>query len=303
MGNANEGSIMTQLEAARAGEITEQMRIVARKEHLDPEFIRDKVAQGRIAIPANVNHRSLDPEGVGEGLRTKVNVNLGVSEDKADFPEEWEKVRIALDNGAESIMDLSNCGKTHPFRSKLIEKSTAMIGTVPLYDAIGHLDKPLEQIPDDFLSVIEAHAADGVDFMTIHAGLNRRALESFKETERELNIVSRGGSLVFAWMQATGNENPFFEYYDNLLDILRRYDVTISLVDALRPGCIDDATDASQISELIELGGPRPSAPGIEVCRLSSRDLGTWRSTRSRRTSSFRRSCATERPSTCSVLW
>ena len=255
MGNANEGSIMTQLEAARAGNITEQMRIVARKEHRSPEFIREKVAQGRIAIPANVNHRTLDPEGVGEGLRTKINVNLGVSGDRADFPEEWEKVRIALENGAESIMDLSNCGKTHPFRSALIEKSTAMIGTVPLYDAIGHLDKPLERITaDDFLSVIEAHAADGVDFMTIHAGLNRRALESFREAGRSLNIVSRGGSLVFAWMQATGNENPFFEHYDRLLEILRRYDVTISLGDALRPGCIDDATDASQISELIELG-------------------------------------------------
>ncbi|NPD31434.1 phosphomethylpyrimidine synthase ThiC [Eggerthellaceae bacterium zg-1084] len=246
---------MTQIDSARAGVVTDQMKVVALSEHLSPEHVRQQVACGRIAIPANVNHASLSPVGVGEGLRTKVNVNLGVSADRADFPEERRKVRIALEYGAESIMDLSNCGKTHAFRSWLIERSPAMVGTVPLYDAIGYLEKGLADITaDDFLRVVEAHARDGVDFMTIHAGLTRRAVASFMATGRSLNIVSRGGSLVFAWMQETGNENPFYERYDDLLDILHEHDVTISLGDALRPGCVDDATDAAQISELIELG-------------------------------------------------
>ena len=168
---------------------------------------------------------------------------------------ELRKVRMAIDMGAESIMDLSNYGKTNTFRKQLIDMSPAMIGTVPMYDAIGYLEKDLLEITaKDFLRVVEAHAQEGVDFMTIHAGINRRAVEAFMREGRKMNIVSRGGSLLFAWMQMTGNENPFFEYYDDVLDILRRYDVTISLGDALRPGCIDDASDAGQISELIELG-------------------------------------------------
>ena len=168
---------------------------------------------------------------------------------------ELRKVRMAIDMGAESIMDLSNYGKTNTFRKQLIDMSPAMIGTVPMYDAIGYLEKDLLEITaQDFLRVVEAHAQEGVDFMTIHAGINRRAVEAFMREGRKMNIVSRGGSLLFAWMQMTGNENPFFEYYDDVLDILRRYDVTISLGDALRPGCIDDASDAGQISELIELG-------------------------------------------------
>lgn len=162
---------------------------------------------------------------------------------------------MAVDMGAESIMDLSNYGKTNTFRKQLIDMSPAMIGTVPMYDAIGYLEKDLLEITaQDFLKVVEAHAREGVDFMTIHAGINRRAVEAFMREGRRMNIVSRGGSLLFAWMKMTGNENPFFEYYDEVLDILRRYDVTISLGDALRQGCIDDASDAGQISELVELG-------------------------------------------------
>jgi phosphomethylpyrimidine synthase len=246
---------MTQIDAARAGRVTEQMKIVAEKEHLDPEVVRERVARGSIAIPANVRHTALSPEGVGEGLRTKINVNLGVSGDRADEPEEWKKVDLAISYGAEAIMDLSNCGKTHPFRSKLVAKSPAMIGTVPMYDALGYLEKPLETITaDDFLRVVRAHAEDGVDFVTIHAGINRRTVDSFLETGRKMNIVSRGGSLIFAWMQMTGNENPFFEHYDELLEILHEYDVTISIGDAMRPGCIADSTDAGQIDELIEIG-------------------------------------------------
>lgn len=246
---------ITQIDFARAGIVTPQMAEVARKEGRDPEFIRAGVAAGRIAIPANIHHTSLSPEGVGEGLRTKVNVNLGISGDLADEAEEWRKVEVALELGAEAIMDLSNSGKTQSFRTRLIEKSPAMIGTVPMYDAIGYLEKALITITaEDFLDVVRRHAQDGVDFVTVHAGMNRRVLESFKETGRLTNIVSRGGSLIFAWMEATGNENPFYEHYDEVLAILHEHDVTISIGDAMRPGCTYDASDAGQIAELIEIG-------------------------------------------------
>lgn len=245
----------TQMEAAKKGIITKEMKIVAKKEQIEAEKLRALVAKGEVAIPCNILHQSLSPEGIGTGLRTKINVNLGISGDCKDYTAEFEKVKLALKFGAEAIMDLSNYGKTHTFRQQLVEMSTAMIGTVPMYDAIGYLEKDLVHISaQDFLEVIEAHAKAGVDFMTIHAGINRRAVEAFKREGRKMNIVSRGGSLLFAWMEMTGNENPFYEYYDEVLDILRRYDVTISLGDALRPGCIDDSTDAGQIGELIELG-------------------------------------------------
>ncbi|MCQ2526452.1 MAG: phosphomethylpyrimidine synthase ThiC [Lachnospiraceae bacterium] len=245
----------TQMEAAKKGIVTPEMEIVAKKEYMDVEVLREKVASGVVAIPCNVNHKSISPEGIGSGLRTKINVNLGISGDAKDYSVEMEKVDLAIKFGAEAIMDLSNYGKTNTFRTQLIEKSPAMIGTVPMYDAIGYLEKDLLEITaQDFLKVVRAHAEEGVDFMTIHAGINRRAVEAFRRDPRKMNIVSRGGSLLFAWMMMTGNENPFYEYYDDVLEILREYDVTISLGDALRPGCIDDATDAGQISELIELG-------------------------------------------------
>ena len=245
----------TQMDAAKRGIVTPEIETVARKENRPVEFIMERVAKGTIAIPANINHKSLSAEAVGDGTHVKINVNLGISGDCKDYEMELRKVRMAIDMGAESIMDLSNYGKTNTFRKQLIDMSPAMIGTVPMYDAIGYLEKDLLEITaQDFLRVVEAHAQEGVDFMTIHAGINRRAVEAFMREGRKMNIVSRGGSLLFAWMQMTGNENPFFEYYDDVLDILRRYDVTISLGDALRPGCIDDASDAGQISELIELG-------------------------------------------------
>lgn len=245
----------TQMDAAKKGIITPEMEIVAKKENITAEELRERVARGSVAIPANKMHKAISPEGVGEGLKTKINVNLGISKDCTDYSIEWEKVKMAVDMKAEAIMDLSCYGKTHEFRQKLIDECPAMIGTVPMYDAVGYLDKELADITaDEFLEVIEAHAKEGVDFMTIHAGINRRSVEAFKRDKRMMNIVSRGGSLLFAWMEMTGNENPFFEYYDDVLDILRTYDCTISLGDALRPGCIDDATDAGQISELIELG-------------------------------------------------
>ena len=254
------GNQITQIDYARAGIVTEQMRAVAAKEGICAENVREAVAAGRIAIPANIHHASLDPEGVGScldgvPLRTKVNVNLGISGDLADEEEEWRKVDVALELGAEAIMDLSNSGKTRAFRRALIERSPAMVGTVPMYDAIGYLEKALIDItPDDFLEVIRAHAEDGVDFVTVHAGMNRRVIGSFKETGRLTNIVSRGGSLIFAWMEATGSENPFYEFYDDVLAILHEHDVTISLGDAMRPGSIYDASDAAQIAELIEIG-------------------------------------------------
>jgi phosphomethylpyrimidine synthase len=245
----------TQMEAAKKGIITTEMEAVAEKENMSSEKIRELVALGRVAIPANINHKSLSPEGIGEGLRTKINVNLGVSGDCADYEKEFEKVKMSVEFGAEAIMDLSNYGKTNTFRRQLIDYSPAMIGTVPMYDAIGYLEKDLMDIKaEDFLRVVEAHAVEGVDFMTIHAGLNKRSIESFKRSKRLTNIVSRGGSLIFAWMEMTGNENPFYEHYNELLDILYKYDVTISLGDALRPGSINDSTDAGQISELIEIG-------------------------------------------------
>ena len=248
---------VTQLDFARAGVITPAMRVVAEREGRDPEFIRAGVAAGRIAIPANIRHLagSLKPAGVGEGLSTKVNVNLGISGDVANADVEWEKVATAEKFGADAIMDLSNSGKTRFFRQELVEKTPLMVGTVPMYDAIGYMEKPLVKLTaEDLLETVRAHAEDGVDFLTIHCGINRSVIKTFKETGRLMNIVSRGGSLLFGWMEVTGNENPFFEYYDEVLKICHEFDVTISLGDSCRPGCLFDANDAAETAEMIELG-------------------------------------------------
>lgn len=245
----------TQMEAAKNGFVTEDMKIVAKKENVSEEFLLEKISKGEIVIPRNKNHNSISPEGIGTGLRTKINVNLGISKDINDLDLEMQKVDMALDMGAESIMDLSNYGKTQEFRKRLIEKSTAMIGTVPMYDAVGFLDKGLSFIKaQEFLDVVRNHAENGVDFVTIHCGINRANAEIFMRNRRVNEIVSRGGSLLFGWMMMNDAENPFYEYYDELLDILREYDVTLSLGDSLRPGGIHDATDPAQIAELITLG-------------------------------------------------
>lgn len=245
----------TQMDAAKKGIITDQMKVVAEKEKMDVEGLRRLVAEGKVVIPANKNHKALSPEGVGLGLRTKINVNLGVSKDSYDLTTELEKAMKAIELKAEAIMDLSCYGKTIEFRRKLIDKSSVMIGTVPMYDAVGMLDKDLKEITvDEFFSVVERHAEDGVDFMTIHCGMNQATAERVKKNKRLTNIVSRGGSLLFAWMELNKQENPFYEYYDRLLDICEKYDVTISLGDACRPGSINDSTDAAQIEELITLG-------------------------------------------------
>jgi len=245
----------TQMNAARKGIVTPEMEAVLANEDISRELLLERVASGKIAICANKNHRSLIAAGVGEGLKTKVNVNLGISKDCADVELELDKVRLALELKADAIMDLSCFGKTREFRSKLIEMSTAMIGTVPMYDAVGYFDVDLAKIPSEkFIEVFEAHAIDGVDFMTVHSGINRRTAERFRQNKRLTNIVSRGGSLLFCWMEMTGKENPFYEHFDRILEIAQKYDVTLSLGDACRPGCIADATDASQIEELITLG-------------------------------------------------
>lgn len=245
----------TQMDAARKGIITREMEIVAEKENMTGEEIRALVAEGKVAIPANKNHKSLSPEGVGQGLKTKINVNLGISKDCPECDRELEKVKVALEMKAEAIMDLSNYGKTEGMRKKIVDMSTAMLGTVPIYDAVGFYDKELKDITaQEFLDVVDKHGRDGVDFITIHAGLNRETAETIKRNKRLTHIVSRGGSLLFAWMELNNKENPFYEYYDELLDICAKYDMTISLGDAMRPGCLADSTDASQIKELITLG-------------------------------------------------
>lgn len=259
---------MTQLEAAKQGIITEEMRQVAEDEHIDAEKIREGVEAGHIVIPANKNHRSLHAYGIGEGLRTKMNVNLGVSKDCHDYSVEQEKARLAWRMKVEAIMDLSCYGKTAGFRHWLIENSPAAIGTVPMYDVDGALGKALKDMTaDDLFQVVEQHAKDGVDFMTIHAGINREVAGHVMRNKRITNLVSRGGSILFAWMMIKGKENPFYEQYDRLLDICRTYDVTISLGDACRSGCGHDSTDAIQIAELITLGElvVRARKAGVQV--------------------------------------
>lgn len=245
----------TQMEAAKKGMITPQMRLVAKKENREPEFIRQYIAEGKIVICANKNHNCIDVNGIGSMLRTKINVNLGVSRDCKDYDIEMKKVMEAVNMGAEAIMDLSSHGDTTGFRRKLTSECPAMIGTVPIYDSVIHYQKDLAALTaKDFIEVVRLHAQDGVDFVTLHCGITRKTIEQIKTHKRKMNIVSRGGSLVFAWMCMTGNENPFYEYYDEILGICREYDVTISLGDACRPGCLADAGDVCQIDELVRLG-------------------------------------------------
>lgn len=243
------------MDAARKGITTEAMEVVARKEQMDVLELRELVAKGKVAIPANKLHTCLDFNGIGSMLKTKINVNLGTSRDWKDLDMELKKVNDAVKMGAESIMDLSSYGETQKFRRKLTGECPAIIGTVPIYDAVVYYHKPLKEITsEEWLQIVEMHAKDGVDFMTIHVGINKSTARRFKENKRLTNIVSRGGSIIFAWMEMTGQENPFYEHYDRILDICRKYDVTMSLGDACRPGCIADAGDISQIEELVTLG-------------------------------------------------
>lgn len=245
----------TQMDAARKGIATPQMKAVAEKEHMPLEQLMELVAKGQVAICANKAHTCLDPQGVGSMLHTKINVNLGVSRDCKDYDIEMKKVQSAIDLGAEAIMDLSSHGNTQPFRQKLVAECPAMIGTVPVYDSVIHYQRDLGTLSaQDFIDVVRLHAEDGVDFVTLHCGITRKTIEQIRRHKRKMNIVSRGGSLVFAWMTMTGEENPFYEHFDEILDICEKHDVTISLGDACRPGCLADATDVCQIEELVRLG-------------------------------------------------
>jgi phosphomethylpyrimidine synthase len=245
----------TQMDAARKGIITPKMRDVLAKEKITETQLLERVAAGRIAIPANKNHAALIGGGIGDGLTTKINVNLGVSEDCCNIDLELEKVRVSVDMKADAIMDLSTFGDTRAFRRKTVEICPVMIGTVPVYDAVASFGKSIKDITvDEFFRVVETHAKDGVDFMTIHAGLNRMAVERVRKNPRLLNIVSRGGSVLLQWMAENDRENPFYEHFDRLLEICKVYDITLSLGDGLRPGSLQDATDAPQIQELIFLG-------------------------------------------------
>ncbi len=245
----------TQMDAARKGITTPQMEAVAAKEGIDVVHLRALVAKGEAVIPANVHHASLDPHGIGFALRTKINVNLGTSRDWSDLDMEMEKVADAVRMGAESIMDLSTYGDTRAFRRRLTAECPAIIGTVPIYDAVVHYGKALRDITAaEWLDVLRMHAEDGVDFVTLHCGMNRAVAQRVRDNRRLMNVVSRGGSLMFAWMMMTGEENPYYEHFDEVLDICRAHDVTISLGDSCRPGCLADAGDAAQVDELVTLG-------------------------------------------------
>lgn len=249
-------SYTTQIDAAKKGIFTKQMADVLKEEkHITKEWLMDKVSQGKIAIPANKNHINIIGKGVGDGLLTKVNVNLGVSEACNNMEMEIEKVKNAINLKADAIMDLSIFGDTRAFKRRLVEESPVMLGTVPMYDAVAKYGKNIKDMSvDDLFRVTEEHMEDGIDFLTIHAGLNRTCVERIQKNPRLTHIVSRGGSILYEWMLKNDKENPFYENYDRLLELCKKYDVTLSLGDGLRPGSIKDATDAPQIQELIILG-------------------------------------------------
>lgn len=245
----------TQMDAARQGILTPQMQQVLTEERITETDLLQRLASGTIAIPANRLHTNLLAKGIGDGLTTKINVNLGVSEDCCNVEKELDKVRRAVALKADAIMDLSTFGDTRAFRRRTVEVCPVMIGTVPVYDAVARYGKEVAKISvDDFFDVVRMHAEDGVDFMTIHAGLTQTAVQRLRTNPRLTHVVSRGGSLLLEWMEINGKENPFFEHFDRLITLCRDYDVTLSLGDGLRPGCLRDATDAAQIQELIILG-------------------------------------------------
>jgi phosphomethylpyrimidine synthase len=262
---------MTQLEIAIAGKISPQMESVAQQEKLEPEFIRKGNAEGNIVIPANLNHRHLKPTGIGKGLRTKVNANLGTSSDYGTVQTELLKLRAAVDAGADTVMDLSTSSDLIDVRRAVIKASTVPVGTVPIYQAgikaIEQHGAIVKMTADDIFAVIEEHARDGVDFVTVHCGVTRSAINALKEQGRVTDVVSRGGAFMIGWMLHNETENPLYENYDRLLDIAREYDVTLSLGDGMRPGCLADATDRAQIEELIVLGGlvERAWKAGVQV--------------------------------------
>ncbi len=262
---------MTQIIKAQKGIVTKEMKVVAREEGVSPEWLREKIASGRIVIPANRNHRSVKALGIGEGLRIKVNTNLGTSSDHVDLEEELEKLKVSIEAGTDAVMDLSTGGDIDAIRREIIRHSTVPVGTVPIYEAaIGAAKKRkalANMTAEDLFEVIERQAEEGVDFITVHCGVTRNAAERLKKARRLLGVVSRGGSFLIEWMLYNGKENPLYEHYDRLLRIAKKHDVTLSLGDGLRPGCLADATDRPQVQETITLGEltERAWADGVQV--------------------------------------
>lgn len=249
---------MTQLEAARTGVTTPEMEIVAQKEQVDGVWLRDQVANGRVVISANRRHSRLEPCGIGEGLLIKVNSNIGTSSDRSILDEELEKLKVSIEAGADTVMDLSTGEEIDLTRRTILKNSTVPIGTVPIYQAVVETVEEtgglIHLTADKIFEVIERQAEDGVDFITVHCGLTRAALRMLQKERRVTDIVSRGGAFLTTWMLHHDRENPLYEQYDRLLSIAGKYDVTLSLGDGLRPGCLADATDRAQIHELMTLG-------------------------------------------------
>ncbi|MEM5244668.1 phosphomethylpyrimidine synthase ThiC [Thermoanaerobacter sp. CM-CNRG TB177] len=262
---------MTQLEYALSGIVTKEMKIVAEYEGVDEEFILEGVKKGEIVIPSNVNHKNLIPKGIGKGLMTKVNANIGTSDAYPEIEKEIEKLKVALKAGADAVMDLSTGGDINQSRRKILENSPVPVGTVPMYQAaVESITKygSIVAMPEEFIfEVIEEQAKDGVDFITVHCGLTSESLKKLKDNGRVMDVVSRGGSFTIAWMLHNDKENPLYKHFDRLLDIAKKYDITLSLGDGLRPGCLEDATDAAQIQELIILGElvKRSREAGVQV--------------------------------------
>jgi phosphomethylpyrimidine synthase len=256
---------MTQLVSAKNGEITEAMRAVAEDEGLEPSQIRDAVAAGTVVIPKNIHHE-FRPRGIGRNLRTKVNANIGYSSHHRDLNEEIEKLAVSVKAGADSVMDLSTGEELDRMRLELLKKCPVMFGTVPVYQVISE-SRVDEFTGDDIFNVIERQARQGVDFITVHCGVTKESLEKLFNQGRVCGIVSRGGSVMAAWICRTGDENPLYEDYDRLLDIALEHDVTLSLGDGLRPGAIHDASDRAQFQELMILGelAERARDRGVQV--------------------------------------
>jgi len=249
---------MTIMDQVRKGIIPLEVEKAARKEGVNPGWLSEKVSEGRVVVPANPKHEGLEPCGIGEGLRVKVNANIGTSSDRAALEEELEKLRVSMEAGADTVMDLSTGGDIDACRRAVIKESSVPVGTVPIYQAVVEVAEEGKGIADltvdKLFEVIERQAQDGVDFMTVHCGLTLGALEMLRAQGRITDIVSRGGAFLTHWMLYHGKENPLYEYFDRLLEIARKYEVTLSLGDGLRPGCIADATDRAQIHELMTLG-------------------------------------------------
>jgi phosphomethylpyrimidine synthase len=262
---------MTQLEKARKGLITEEMKICAADEGVEPEYIRQGLVEGTIVIVRNVKHTAIKPLAIGKGLRTKVNANIGTSKDHTDLNLELEKLKIAVAAGADAVMDLSTGGDLSEIRKAVMRKSPVAIGTVPIYQAavkmVSEKKAISEMTAEDIFEVIEENGKDGVDFITVHCGVTRGSVAALEEQGRVLGIVSRGGSMMANWMHCNKRENPLYEEYDRLLEIAHRYDMVLSLGDGLRPGAIEDATDQGQLQELIILGelAKRARAAGVQV--------------------------------------